>query len=65
VKPHGVGYAKGQAWQGGHAKGFMDGSVRPALDKPYTKLVRAINIQTGAIFWLCCRPARGLPVRPA
>src|SRR6476469_9557626 len=28
----------------------MGGSVRPAPDKPYTELVRAIDIQTGAIF---------------
>jgi alcohol dehydrogenase (cytochrome c) len=36
-------------WEAG--KGFMGGSVRPAPDEPYTKSVRAIDIQTGAIAW--------------
>ncbi len=36
-------------WEAG--KGFMGGSVRPAPDEPYTKSVRALDIQTGAIAW--------------
>jgi alcohol dehydrogenase (cytochrome c) len=36
-------------WEAG--KGYMGGSVRPAPDENYTKSVRAIDIQTGAIAW--------------
>jgi len=36
-------------WEAG--KGYMGGSVRPVPDESYTKSVRAIDIQTGAIAW--------------